>query len=157
MKDTIRLVASAAVLAALLACDIFPSFGPEDDGMKKLDQARALWMAAGPDRYRYAIRRNCFCPEGYVGPVVMEVSGGVATERLYVASGDPVPQEIASAFPTVDGLFTILEEAISEGAFRVAVTYDPLLGYPRGVSIDYDEHAVDEELGFEVTQDVEGL
>ena len=53
-------------------------------------------------------------------------------------------------FPTVDGLFDFLEDAIDRGAEEIEVAFDPDLGLPTTVRVDYRLAAVDEEIGYEV-------
>jgi hypothetical protein len=82
------------------------------------------------------------------------VQNGVAVGRVYVDSGLDVPGAAAPSFPTVDGLFDILRDAIQAEADRIDVTYDPDLGVPLDFWIDYSEMAADEELGMEITEEV---
>tara|TARA_B110000116_G_C16423388_1_gene397202 strand:- start:159 stop:353 length:195 start_codon:yes stop_codon:yes gene_type:complete len=55
-------------------------------------------------------------------------------------------------FPTVTGLFDLIEWAIEVAAFRIEVTYDPATGLPVDACIDYDQQVVDEELGFSLME-----
>ena len=82
----------------------------------------------------------------------VSVSGQDVTERVYVDSGDPVPASFAELFPSVDGLFDILEAAIVGDAHVIEVTYDTVSGVPIDLWIDYVENIADEELGFRVTE-----
>lgn len=142
------------VALALVACN---GLGPDGVPRTELEANAQLWETAGPDSYVYAIVRNCFCPEEYRGPVRVRVENGVAVERVYVGSGDPVPEAIASSFPTVDGLFELLRSAYEEEADEVRVTYDPDLGVPVDFWIDYLQMAADEEIGMQVTEEVTAL
>ena len=54
----------------------------------------------------------------------------------------------AQLYVTVEALFDLLEDAESEEAYSVDVEYDPLLGYPTDLFIDYSENTADEELGY---------
>jgi hypothetical protein len=65
--------------------------------------------------------------------------------------GTPIPEEYADLFPSVEGLFEIIEEALNEGADRVDVEYDPPTGTPIRIDIDYIEAAVDDEILYEST------
>jgi hypothetical protein len=47
---------------------------------------------------------------------------------------------------TVEQIFSLIQSAITQNAHRVTVSYDPVLGYPRTVVIDYDPAAVDDEV-----------
>lgn len=124
------------------------------DRQEELERNRALWARVAPDAYEYSLRRHCFCGPDYLGPVRISVGAGGTVSRAYVDSGASVPDEIAEVFPTVDGLFELLQEAIDRRAFELDVLYDSATGVPVDVWIDYLENAVDEELGLEVTESV---
>ena len=144
----------AGLLLAVAACGTTgPSMGP----LAELERAEAAWEQEGPSSYTYAIERLCFCAPDGRGPVRVRVEAGAVTERTYVASGDPVADPLAAAFPAVEGLFDILRSALDSGAHSVSVTYDPDLGVPLELFIDYHQQTADEELGMKVTEDVEPL
>jgi hypothetical protein len=136
---------------SLAACSD-SSFGPE---LRELDQNRAKWEAAAPASYVYAVERLCFC--GYFGAARVTVENGVAVSAVWVdPEGQPV-EPTTDLFPSVDGLFDILEDAFARNAHSVEVTYDPVTGAPTEFQIDYIEHAIDEELGMRITEPVTEL
>lgn len=148
-----RLPVLAPLLVALVACSDQGPNAPEQLGTIAENQQR--WQSTGPDDYVYAVERLCFC--ALIGPVRVTVVGGVATERVVVASGEPLTGEAADLFPTVDGLFDLLVEAVAGDAHEVDVTYDPETGVPVDFRIDYEEYVDDEELGVRVTESVTPL
>jgi hypothetical protein len=145
-----RLLALLGWLCASACSDI----GFDVRSLTDLERAQATWNRFGPDSYVYAMARICFCPVEYTMPVRVRVVQGVAVERTFVGTGDPVPESMEHLFPTIDGLFDILRQAYAEDAHDVRVSYDPDLGYPTEFGIDYDEHVADEELGVNVTEAV---
>lgn len=116
--------------------------------------ARALWEDVGPESYRYAIRRSCFCDAASLRTVRVTVSDGEAVEWTYVDDASPVPEALRQHFSSVSGLFDILEEAYDQGADAVEVIYDDQTGAPLSFSIDYWVEAVDEELAYTVVEPV---
>jgi hypothetical protein len=98
--------------------------------LTELERAAARWDRFGPDSYAYAVARVCYCPVESTMPVRVRVEHGVAVERTYVGSGEPVPDAMSHLFPTVEDLFDILRQAYDEDAHEVRVSYDPDLGYP---------------------------
>jgi hypothetical protein len=68
-----------------------------------------------------------------------------------VDSGEPVPGDLAPHFPTVDGLFDVIKDAMDRDVHQLRVTYDGDTGIPVDIWIDYEANAVDEELGYQVT------
>ena len=130
------------------------STAPEPEPRAELAANRALWEAFRPRSYSYGVERICFCPEEWRGPVLVWVEGETVVRREYASSSDDVPPEIAEAFPSVDGLFETLSEALDLGASSLNVAYDPATGVPKEVFIDYEAAVADEELGFLVTREV---
>jgi len=140
-----------AVLVTLTACG---GLGPLDGPREELERARDVWEEYEPAKYSYSIRRLCFCAPESIGPVRVVVSNGIVVEARYVATNDSVPTSFQSLFPSVEGLFDILEDAYDNDASSVDVTYDASTGVPTEFFIDYIENAADDELGYEVTAQV---
>ena len=84
------------------------------------------------------------------------VDGETVVSQLY-GDGRAVDATAAGWFPSVDGLFVVLLEAFDEGAHEIRVTYDPQLGVPVDLWIDYSQNTIDEELGFTVTEAVQPI
>jgi hypothetical protein len=111
---------------------------------------RLKWATQRIDDYQLTFSRTCFCaPEG-AGLVVLTVLAGEPVEWLYYLSGDPIEPEWQAVFPTIDGLFDFLDDAIDRGAERIEVAFDPDIGLPTTVRVDYRLAAADEEIGYEV-------
>jgi hypothetical protein len=111
---------------------------------------RVKWATQRIDDYQLTFSRTCFCaPEG-AGLVVLTVLAGEPVEWLYFLSGDPVAPEWQAVFPTVEGLFDFLDDAVDRGAEEIEVVFDPDLGLPTSVRVDYRLAAADEEIGYEV-------
>lgn len=130
-------------LIALSGCGVL---GPAGQG--DLNAARRTWEASGLRNYDFTFRWECFC--AYTQPVRIFVHDGTIGYVTETATGDPVP-DAAEKFNTVDGLFDIIQDAIDRNAHSITVTYDPDRGFPVTVRIDYEEFAVDEEMGFTIS------
>lgn len=111
---------------------------------------RARWEAVGLETYVYDVQRSCFCPVEAVGPVRVRVENGAIVSRTYPQTGDTVRTAFADVFPTIDGLFDVLERAIEQDAADIQVTWDPDTGVPLSFFIDYIANAVDEEQGYQI-------
>lgn len=146
MTRTVTVAAMALALATSTGCGVAPGDGP----IGALERARAQWVRARPQGYRYGVQRNCFCIDEARGPVYVTVSGEAVVGRAYVDGGDAVPEPYRDLFPSVDGLFDLLRDALERDAYRVTVTYDPDTGVPLDLFIDYEAMVADEELGFAV-------
>ncbi len=125
--------------------------------MRELDRNKALWERVRPSKYVFDVERLCFCGVEARGPVRVEVSAGRVSVRTYVDSREPVPSTYESLFPSVDGLFELLVDAMERDAHQIEVTYDRETGVPIDLWIDYVENVADEELGFRVTGSVRQL
>lgn len=131
----------------LAACE---PLGLGDDGRDRLEENRRRWERNGYASYDLTVRAHCFC--GIVEPVRIEVRDGVRVATILVSSGEPVPVQ-ADWFPTVPGLFDIVEDAIERDAHALDVRYHDDLGVPMRIEIDYIGNAIDDE----VTWTVEAL
>jgi len=143
-------VAVTVALAALPACS---DLGPEEeDLLAEIVEHRRTWESVRPPSYAYTLERQCFCVEEARGPVRVRVTSGSVTERTYVTGGGKVAVDLIGLFPSVEGLFDLLEQAVRQGAREVRITWDHELGVPREAWIDYDVRIADEEQGFRVVE-----
>lgn len=150
-----RRVVRAALLGALLAvghgaCGGGPAAPSQaitrDDRpatRAAFEQARGRWVGLGIEDYEYAFQRFCFCAPPYTDPVRIQVTGGQVAHVVSDRTSDTLSP---GDFPSVDGLFALLEEALDSGAYDVQASYDPALGYPTSLYIDRDTRIADEEL-----------
>jgi hypothetical protein len=113
---------------------------------RRMGFAQALWQEQGPPSYRITVSRSCECMPETTAPAVVEVTDGIVTSRRYVQSGEVVPSQYAEWFPTIDGLFGIIEAARRDRVAQLDVTYDPTWGYPTRISIDREANMVDDEV-----------
>lgn len=147
MTRTAGQAAGLLLLAGLLSgCDLV---GPDEieSAARDLRVARATWAGAGIVDYDLTVEERCYC--GLVGPVVVLVRNGQRT-GVVVPDSYEGPPLTAGAFPHVEGLFEIIDDAIGRRAHRLRVVYHPTLGYPSEISIDYRENVIDEERSWEV-------
>ena len=137
-------------LLLLLAAASCSDQGPPPGVDEEIVANYVLWQATRPASYRYTVERQCFCSEEWRGPVVVEVVGDQVVARSYAGTGAPVPTDAAEVFPSVDGLYRILEDAVQAGAHQIQVTWDSATGLPLSFWIDYEERVADEEQGYQI-------
>lgn len=137
-----RPVAAFGLALALWGCgdSLAPRF--------ELERARDRWAAMRPQTYSLVVARWCFCLPEMAGPVVVEVNGDGSVSRRYVDTQAVVAESYAGNFPTVEGLFALIEDALARDAHRLEVEYNATFGHPIRIDIDYDEHAVDDEVSY---------
>jgi hypothetical protein len=131
----LRTLATAAVLAlALSACT---------------HASRATWDTADIASYTITTTVSCFCPE-LDGPVTVTVVDGKATTATRDGKEIPVNDPTLRGLPlTVEDLFAYIDD--SAKADDVSVTYDPHLGYPTSIAVDWRKNAIDDEVTITVT------
>jgi Family of unknown function (DUF6174) len=103
--------------------------------VSELAAARARWSSVAPTTYSVVIARSCECLQAAAGPVLVTVRNGVAQSRQYTQTGAPVTGSLSERFPTVEGLFAVIDAAIRDRIQPMQVEYDPALGYPTRVFI----------------------
>lgn len=116
----------------------------------QLAAQRKRWTATGIGSYQLTLRRSCFCGPGAAGTVLVNVFDQEPSEWHYFLTGEPVQPELQRVFPGVDGLFDFVVEAIGRGADSIEVTFDPDLGLPQEIRVDYRLAAADEEIAYRV-------
>jgi len=106
---------------------------------------------SGPSDYAFTLRVGCFCP--YTGPLRITVHDNevVDVRQLGPVLGGPVSQDwLDEQAMTLEELDALVDRARRE-ADDVDVTYDPTYGFPTDVYIDWIKDAVDDEIGYTVT------
>lgn len=143
-----RTLLAALGLLVIPGCD---DLAPGAGGLAgEIAEHRALWEKARPAAYVYQVERVCFCAPDGRGPVRVHVLGTEPLQRFYTSTGAPVGEHLKPVFPSVDGLFDLLEDAVAGGAFQVQITWDPATGIPLDFWVDYDRNVADEEQGYRV-------
>ena len=135
---------SVAVITLVLAgaaCEAPTAPGDRDN----LDAARALWNLKSGPAYSYKVNRACECVLGGRLMMVTVVNGSVSAAE-YVDSGSLVEPSLLAYVLTVPDLFDLIQDALDRKASYLAVSYDPLYGFPTRIEIDYSANVVDDEV-----------
>jgi hypothetical protein len=120
-----------------------------------LERNLALWRSQGHEAYRFEYRHRCFCPPEVTEPVSMVVRGGAIVSVTSMATGEALPPERFEQYLTVDALFALARQALDEAA-TVTIGYDPTLGYPTRVDVDWRTEIADDE-GFHQAANLQPL
>ncbi|MBD2447491.1 hypothetical protein H6G76_09960 [Nostoc sp. FACHB-152] len=123
-----------------------PTQNPSDSNSTQLKVNRQLWNQQKLSNYRFTFSRSCFCVPKATQPVVITVRNGQVASVTAVNNNDPVDAELFQQYNSIPKLFGIIEDAIARKASNLAVKYDPKLGYPTQINIDYNQQVADEEL-----------
>jgi hypothetical protein len=119
-----------------------------NDGSDLLDLSAnyRLWQRQHTTTYDYVLERYCFC--AFFGAYAVSVRADTVYAAIRLEDDEPVTQEALQYFPTINGLFDVVAEAI-EKADRLDVEYDPTRGYPTRIDIDYLKNAIDDEIVYQ--------
>jgi Family of unknown function (DUF6174) len=134
-------LALLTLLVAGAACETTTAPAEGDN----LAAARALWNAKGASSYSYKVNRSCDCVLGGSLMTVTVVNGSVISAE-YVDSRLAVDQALLTYVLTVPDLFDLIQDALDRKAAYLAVTYDPIYGYPTHIEIDYSANTMDDEM-----------
>ena len=148
VSSSFRSAGLAGLAAVLSACGVTGPSGRHAGEQARLDQARAQWRAQSIVDYTYVFSRGCFCVEDYREPVTITVRGRTIESVVSVAGG--VPRD-AAQYPTIEGLFDLVQNAIDEDAATIRTEYDPARGFLASAYFDISERIADEELSVQAT------
>lgn len=115
-----------------------------------LQASQAQWLASRPETYRYRFRWECYCGQEYIRLVDIAVTRGTIVSVTDVETGQPLNEQEAARYRTIDGLFDFVHSAIAYPAASVNGAFDPGLGYPSAMHVDYVAGMADEEMGFRI-------
>lgn len=141
MHSTHLLVALALAAAA---CGDTPT-NPE------LEANRQQFSESMNDSYRFTWRKSCECSAESTAPIRITVQQGTILSAVSVETSLPVSSDTLQTLATIDGVFETIEDAYIKGAASVHVTYDPALGFPASLGIDYSLDIADDEFSLQIT------
>lgn len=144
MRARSRIVLATALIA--LGCGGGPS-GP-GDLLHDLDEARGLWEARGPESYVFTYELNCFCGGPGSPSARVSVTDGEVTGAFLPADDHQVPEAELAGYPTVPDLFDDVTDWLTRDPVSARTLFDPTLGHPVDVFVDFRADVADEELGF---------
>ena len=117
-----------------------------------LDQNRAKWESAAVPAYRFTFIRYCFCIPEEIQPFIITVRDGTITHVQRAADRGELSPSSFNRYPTIDGLFDLLLDALDRSAFRVTARFHANYGFSMSGYMDLAEFLADEELDFRVSQ-----
>lgn len=138
-----RLPLALSTLAVVIGAACSETLGVTEVG---LESHRATWEAAGVSAYLYEYRRQCECGPQSLRPARIEIQAGFVTRVTFLDNGETLENPPDEAFPTIEDLFDLIDEAVQMNAASLVVTYDPTLAYPTLISVDYRRDIADDEL-----------
>lgn len=118
-------------------------FSPPDDG------------GFAPSSYSYTLRISCYCPYAAV-PVRVSVEGDTVVDAVFergggrggATRGEQAPELLRLS---IEDVLAAAEEARAAGAHEVTVEWPEDSEHPTEVYIDRNEMAMDEEVGYTIS------
>jgi hypothetical protein len=132
-------------------CSFYPCKG--DITREEILDQKEKWLANfnGTFDYEFTYERMCFCTQDFIRPRRVVVRDRqVASVRFADRGEGDISDGIFGATPTIEALFN----EIASGAgiwYRLAVTFDPEMGYPLSIDIDEDVMLADEERNIQIS------
>ena len=129
---------------------IFFVFSCEDSkpSISSLEESQEKWNSHNLKSYRMNLSIVCNCIP--TPDVDIRVDDGKIS--LINANGSSYANpDIDSTFwhaKTVDGLFSFIDEKLSENPFQKTLKFNSKYGYPEEIFFDIDEMIADEEIGY---------
>lgn len=105
-----------------------------------------------PSSYSYTLRISCYCPYAAV-PVRVTVEGDTVVDAVFergggrggAVRGEQAPELLRLS---IEDVLAVAEEARATGAHEVTVEWPEASEHPTEVYIDRNEMAMDEEVGY---------
>ena len=142
---------AALWLAATLLAATLPAVASADGAF---DAARAKWRAAKLLSYEYGYHKFCECHRDSPPETVVSVRDGAVVNVRHRPVGTttevPAAAKNFEYYWTVDGLFELIAAAQARHV-EVRADYDPTVGYPTRIYIDYDKDLIGDELDLRLT------
>jgi Family of unknown function (DUF6174) len=103
----------------------------------------AKWQNLGPSNYSFSFERTCFCSPKVLSGTVKVSGGKVVGVSDAQGDGAPIANPQLADFKSIEELFGILQTAIPVTDV-LTVAFDPVLGFPIWIDIDYDVAVADD-------------
>ena len=140
------------LLTSALACNSATPDPMLTMAQVELDSHRDLWGQTGSQDYTYEYSVLCECSDNFGQAVTASVANGEIESVVYTKSGEygitaGAPPSVSGSprYHTIDNLFGVIQDAITNEVEQLTVSYDSKYGYPRKIDIDHQINAIDDE------------
>lgn len=124
-------------------------------GDDPLEANRARWSAAGVVAYQYGYQKFCDCNRETPPETLVTVRDGRVVDVRHRPGGTtievPAAEDNFQYYWTVEELFSLIETGLSREA-TVRADYDPQLGFPLAIYIDYGPDHLSDVLDLRLTR-----
>ena len=109
----------------------------------QLQTAWAKWSLSAPVAYQMTFQKTCFCSPAVTRAIIVVFRNHAIESAKYADNGADAS---AAGALNIDGVFSTINDALGRNAATISASYDPVLGYPLSVFIDYNAATADDEL-----------
>jgi hypothetical protein len=116
---------------------------PHPNWQPELDTAIFRWKGLNLQSYTYQYQSSSLTTQDTTANLITVFDGSVVSSLVKASSSTSTAD--SNTLPTMDDLFTRIQEAIHLPAFSIQVSYDELSGYPHDIYVDYDDLVANDE------------
>jgi len=115
-----------------------------------LDSQKLVWASQNLATYEFDYTRECSClPEIQRSKYIQVVDNAISL-ALYSDDRSEVSANIIAGCPTIDGLFEIIQDAITDENDEIVVTYNTPFGYPETIYLNPKKDVNEDEVTIKV-------
>ncbi len=122
----------------------------ETPAQDQTSAALTTWQSKGFATYSFTWKSDCECIDSG-RQIRVSVANGAVTSALYLDNETPVGDDARGGLMTIEGIFAKVQDAYATNADLVDVRFDPSLGFPASVFVDYSGGIADEELSLTIS------
>lgn len=117
---------------------------------QSVEQMRQKWLSQGFGKYKFKVERTCFCDPTFLSATVFVENGRIVGVAEAKTGGAEYPNPRLEQFRSIEELFDMLSTETPKSDV-LAVAFDPTMGFPTRIDIDYDIRTADDEIRYQVT------
>lgn len=110
--------------------------------INSIEEAKERWKSNNLSDYRIEVERSCFCAAPFNYTAVVE--NNEVVRIIDTETGESVGQ--TGGYPTIDELFSWLEQVAPKKPEKLDLEFHPTLGYPTFIDYNQSDLIADEEL-----------
>lgn len=153
IQRTCALLFAAAVVACVSACSRDVTGTDRAELRQTISSEHAEWRGLAINDYTYDATVWCGDCNVPKDPVRVVVRDGAVTSATRIADGRTL---MATQYPmirTVEGLYSLLQDALERNADSILVRFDTDFHYPSAVQIDYQTSVTGDEVSYSLVSD----
>ena len=118
------------------------------DVVAEVQANKEKWLAHGIKAYEIEMQKICYCAPDAVRLMLFQVTDNEIKDVRYADSGDVVDPSYYNNLNTIEGMFTLVEQALKENPADLVISYDTEYGYIKELTVDYQANIADDEFTF---------